>query len=177
MLQMLLQQIESMTADWFTLADAFQLLHAVYAVENFLLALIQRHCNFHIIFFDSHREFCVPQRVSSIHRPRYLLARSIIRRHLKVNLVYSHPSIRVETFRSIRDESFRAYLTATGVYFVMCHDGAASGFSQTTAEPEEQGDREDASVKTQERLMKTGLRAMIYVLIRQGYNVALINGL
>ena len=142
-----------------------------------MLALTQRHCNFHIAFFESHREFCVARGVSNIQRPKYLLARSIIRRHLKVNLAQSHPSIRIETFRSIRDESFLAYLTATGVYFIMCHDGASSGFPSRDKGPEEQSDMRDANVETQEASRKTGLRAMIYVLIRQGYNIALINGL
>ena len=35
-----------------TMADGFQLLHAVYAVEAFLETLVRRLCNFHIIFFS-----------------------------------------------------------------------------------------------------------------------------
>ena len=34
----------------------FQLLHAVYAVEYFLQGLIQRKCNFHVVFFDNHKD-------------------------------------------------------------------------------------------------------------------------
>ena len=63
------------------------------------------------------------------------------------------------------------------MYFIMCHDGASSGLQFRDKGPEEQSDMRDASVETQEASRKMGLRAMIYVLIRQGYNIALINGL
>ncbi len=91
------------------LTDGFQLLHAVYTVEHFLLGLSQRHCNFHIVFFDTHRNLCIPQGVPNMKHSRYILARSVIRRHLHVNLAKSHPSIRVESFRSPQDHAFQIY--------------------------------------------------------------------
>ncbi|KAF6231914.1 hypothetical protein HO173_009751 [Letharia columbiana] len=102
----------------------FQLLHAVYAVEYFLQGLIQRKCNFHVVFFDNHRELCLPRGVPVIDRPKYLLARAAIQRHLSVNLRQSHPALEIHSFASEQDTAFRAYLKATGIYFVMCHDGA-----------------------------------------------------
>lgn len=41
-----------------SLADGFQLLHAVYAVECFLANLKKRKCNFHLVFFEG---TCVPR--------------------------------------------------------------------------------------------------------------------
>jgi len=66
---------------------------------------------------------------------------------------------------------------ATGVYFVMCHDGAdvASVFTDAGHTLEE--DQAKVNVSMQETLRKTRFRAMICSLINRGYNIALINGL
>ena len=150
----------------------------MYAVEHFLLGLAQRHCNFHIVFFETHRDCCVPRGVEDVKRSRFLLARSVIRRHLLVNLEQSHPSIKVETFTSVWDEAFQKYLISTGVYFFMCHDGAAPSFMPTNMDSSKQrGERLTSVIKTQEASRKKRFRAMIYLLMKRGYNIALINGL
>ena len=138
---------------------------------------MQRKCNFHIVFFDSHKDLCLPRRVLAVDRPKYLLARAIIRRHLSVNLRDLHPTLEIHSFASEKDTAFREYLKATGVYFVMCHDGAnpiplSTDLSLPGANAEEQ-----AEVDAQETSRKIAFRTMICWLINESYNVALINGL
>lgn len=155
----------------------FQLLHAAYAVEYFLGGLTQRKCNFHVVFFEEHEELCIPRGTSVQNRVKYLLARSAIIRHLEVHLPISHSSIELHIFKSVNDSEFHDYLKASGVYFVMCHDGANPvPISQDTLIM-----RESAAEKKRIELLETWrrfrFRGMICWLIRQGYNAALINGL
>lgn len=155
----------------------FQLLHAVYAVEYFLQGLIQRKCNFHVVFFDNHRDLCLPRGVPTIARPKYLLARAAIQRHLSVNLRESHPNLEIHSFASEQDAAFREYLKATGVYFVMCHDGANPGPLSADLSLPRANEEEQAEVDAQETSRKVAFRTMICWLINESYNVALINGL
>ena len=149
----------------------------MYAVESFLLGLAQRHCNFHIVFFENNQQCCIPFGVADVKRPRYLLARSIIRRHLMVNLTSSQPTINIHTFDSMRDVSFQRYLVDTGVYFVMCHDGASVDRTTSTESAISQTGHDFARIEAQEMNRKISLRSMIFTLVNQGYNIALINGL
>ena len=98
----------------------------------------------------------------------------MIRRHLTVNLQQKHPLIRIVTFHSPQDSDFHEYIETTGVYFVMCHDGASADPIDTPAIGQNQ---DTASIGTQEKSRKVGFRSMIFKLIRRGYNIALINGL
>lgn len=155
----------------------FQLLHAVYAVEYFLQGLIQRKCNLHVVFFDNHKDLCLPRGVAAISRPKYLLARAAIQRHLSVNLRNSHPTLEVHSFASERDTAFREYLKATGVYFVMCHDGANPVPLSTELSSRGPNEEEQAEIDAKETSRKVAFRTMICWLISESYNVALINGL
>lgn len=155
----------------------FQLLHAVYAVEYFLQGLIQRKCNFHVVFFDNHRELCLPRGVPVIDRPKYILARAAIQRHLSVNLRQSHPALEIHSFASEQDTAFRAYLKATGIYFVMCHDGANPVPLSTDPSLPGANEEDQAEIDAQETSRKVAFRTMICWLINESYNVALINGL
>ena len=149
----------------------------MYTVESFLLGLTQRHCNFHIVFFENNQQCCIPFGVADVKRPRYLLARSIIRRHLMANLTSSQPTTKIHTFDSMRDLSFQRYLVDTGVYFIMCHDGATVDRTTSTESYISQTRDDFARIEAQEMSRKISLRAMIFTLINQGYNIALINGL
>lgn len=157
--------------------DGFQLLHAAYAVEYFIQGLIQRKCNLQIVFFDDHKELCVPRNASNSNRAKYLLARSVIIRHLHMNLQNSHPAIEVHVFRSIQRRDFIDFLKITGVYFVMCHDGANPVAASNDPETQRLSDEAQGVVEQQESKRKLLFRTMICFLINQGYNVALINGL
>ena len=152
-------------------ADGFQLLHATYAIENFLQNLVRRKCNFHIAFFDKNQHLCVPSNASSEERTKYLLARSVVIRHLTQNLKDSYPRIEIHIFHSIHDSTFTDYLSSAGVYFVLCHDGAQSTQSSTKAsQPNDVTER-------QSRARSLVFRSMIWWFISHGFNVALIGGL
>ena len=157
--------------------DGLQLLHAAYAVEYFIQGLIQRKCNLKIVFFDDHKELCVPRNTSTIKRQKYLLARSTIIRHLCMNLQKSHPAIQVHVFQSIRSRDFVDFLKITGVYFVMCHDGANPVAASNDPAIQRLSGEAQGFIEQQESTRKLLFRTMICFLISQGYNVALINGL
>ena len=149
-----------------------QMLHAGYIVESFLQALVQRRCNFHLVFFDAHSDLCIPKNTPQENRPKYRLARTAIIKHLEAHLPQSnHSSIHIRNFPSSRDSDFQQYLDEFAVYFIMCHDGATPG-SRT--------DRDQQLLfvtKSGKICRKFRFRKMIHRMIARGYSVALINGL
>ncbi|KAF2734355.1 P-loop containing nucleoside triphosphate hydrolase protein [Polyplosphaeria fusca] len=145
----------------------FQLLHAVYAVENFLRGLVNRRCNFHIAFFDRHQELCIPTASGSDEASeKYLLARAVIIRHLQKNLS-AHSGIQIHIFPSVLSEQFAEYLRETDLYFFMCNDGASS------STPEEK----QATYREHDVHSKTLFRKIIYSFTQSGYSAALVNGI
>jgi ATP-dependent RNA helicase DDX60 len=185
-------------------SPGLQLLHATYTVENFLRALLQRKCNFHVVFFSKHARMCVPQNTPIELYSRYLLAREAIIQHLSYNLPLAVPSIQVKAFDTYRSRYFQEYLESRGAYFFMCHDGSFSrsdiadkyegsrkdhdgdtecpkGASQTSLDRtslpehgEEIFGKESLRVPRLEYLRKVTLRSMIHWFICRGYNIALI---
>ncbi|KAI4223032.1 MAG: hypothetical protein LQ349_007511 [Xanthoria aureola] len=156
--------------------DGFQLLHAVYAVERFLQGLLQRKCVFHLVFFETHKELCIPRATPPASRNRYLLARAIIVRHLEVHLHASHPAVKIYTFSSVLDPLFQDYLKASGAYFIMTHDGANP--CPPDQDPQLKGQESDIeSIEREEFRRRVMFRSSIFAMIDQGYNIALIDGL
>ncbi|KAH8687441.1 hypothetical protein BGZ60DRAFT_393597 [Tricladium varicosporioides] len=143
--------------------SGFQLLHSVYVIERFLENLIKRHCSFHIAFFEDHSALCVPPGLSAPHRARYLLARTVIKRHLTLRLPASQPDVLVNTFPALESEEFRRYLEVTPIHFVMAHDGTSRSFKTSS---ENTKDLEYSKIL---------LRGMIWFWNTQHLNVALIN--
>lgn len=129
------------------------------------------------MFFEEHAELCIPRRTKPTDRAKYFLARAVIQRHLKVNLSTSHPTLAIHCFKSVQDLAFQDYLSAVGVYFVMCHDGANAVplLADVDHQAEDNYKRDDLEAQEMSRRIK--FRAMICLLIRKGYNVALVNGL
>ncbi|MCJ1475667.1 hypothetical protein MMC13_004330 [Lambiella insularis] len=148
--------------------DGFQLLHAVYAVEHFLEALVRRMCNFHIVFFSDHEDLCIPPQIFP-RKNLYMLARSVIIRHLKSHLPESHPEIKVLNFSSVHEALFQEFLESSGVYFIMCHDGAHAHVKSKV--------NNSASSTCNGDWQRLAFRRMIGRFISLGFNVALINGL
>lgn len=158
------------------LTDGFQLLHAVYAVERFLQGLLQRKCVFHLVFFETHKELCIPRATPPASRNKYLLARAIIVRHLEVHLHASHPAVKIYTFSSVLDPLFQVYLQASGAYFIMTHDGANP--CPPDEDPQLKGQEFDiGSIESEEMRRRVMFRSSIFAIIDQGYNIALIDGL
>lgn len=147
--------LECLSDETLDFSPGFQLLHATYLVEKFLEKLCQRDCNFNVVFFDNHRELCIPGSASPDDRVKYLLARECIIQHLDQNVSDVYPTLQLKRFESHVSSDFKSYLVASGAYFFMCHDGADTKNEQSRKE----------------------LREMISWFISSHYNVALINGL
>ena len=129
------------------------------------------------MFFDSHKDLCVPRGVTTSGKLKYLLARAAIQKHLRVNLPRSHPNLEIHSFASEQDNAFREYLNTSGVYFVMCHDGANQTPLSTDLLSPGVNKKEQAEIDAQEISRRVVFRRMICWLINESYNVALINGL
>lgn len=159
-------------------------------MERFLESLVRRLCNFHLIFFhgsspkvrslyrywlidayfknSDHQEFCIPPH-HLYTQGLYLLARSVILRHLTSLLPRSHPKIKVHIFSSVNDPAFKEYLVSSGTYFIMCHDGARAAHHF-----EIDHSAEEANYWNRQ---KSTFRRMIGRFMSLGFNVALVNGL
>ncbi|KAJ2901623.1 hypothetical protein MKZ38_001643 [Zalerion maritima] len=121
--------------------DGLQLLHAVYLVEKLLSDLKRRHCSFVLVFFECHRQLCIPHHVNPEEEEqvqKYLMAREVVIKHLRANSMDSQLVIRC--FPAYQDNDFLKFLDDCGAYFIMCHDGSnsstgveASAASQATA--------------------------------------------
>ncbi|KAL8999974.1 MAG: hypothetical protein Q9188_005773, partial [Gyalolechia gomerana] len=164
-----------LTTYWRTVG--FQLLHAVYAVEHFLQGLLQRKCVFHIVFFDVHEHLCIPRATHSTLHEKYLLARAVIMRHLTLNLPNSHPVIKVLNFESALDHAFQKYLTASGAYFIMTHDGANPVPLERDPRLLKNDGLNLGLIEHEDLQRRAALRTTIFYFINHGYNVALIDGL
>lgn len=147
----------------------FQLLHAAYEVERFLHQLVTRKCNFRIVFFQSNRELCVPPGANEYTAGKFILARAVIIRHLRINVAASHPDITIDEFPSYDSAEFASYIQHTSPYFVMMHDGAAGADRKGKHMVETESQTPPKS--------RLALREMIINFIHKGYNVALVNGL
>ncbi|KAK0102274.1 hypothetical protein ONS95_005896 [Cadophora gregata] len=145
-------------------AGGFQILHAVYVVERFLADLIKRHCQFHIAFFEENAQLCIPPGVPAENEARYLLARSVIKRHLTRHLPSECPNVVINTFPALESESFQEYLHSSPVHFVMAHDG-----SRRESKAEVTGNNRN------EKVAKGSLRTIIWWFNTHKLNVALIN--
>lgn len=141
--------------------EGLQLLHAVYLVERFLYNLKCRKCRFHIAFFQSSADLCIPEGVPAVHYDRYRLARTAIVRHLTVNLATLHAEIEIASYHSHEDEIFMNYLKTTPPYFLMLHDGATT--------------RRRHEAPPSAGLKSVLLRGVILSFIQKSFNVALIN--
>lgn len=147
--------------------NGFQMLHASYLVENFLRHLKERKCNFHIAFFDDHADLVTPPWYPTADASKYRLTRAAIVRHLVINLAIAFPEIQISSFPSMHDKAFTSYLHKSGMYFIMAHDAAV---------PMHDVDRNALKKKTLQHYQTT-LRRMIISFIKDGFNIALINGL
>jgi hypothetical protein len=158
----------------------YQLLHASYAVEQFLQGLISRGCNFHIAFFDDHQDLCIPQDAPPAIAEKYLLARAAIIRHLRVNLPDVAPELEVHTFPSSSHNAFAEYLRLTDIYFVLCHDGASPKDSRKRMMLQKDLNAlqdENQQLHERHQQYRISFRTFIYSMMQRGYSAALVNGL
>lgn len=192
---LLLSSFSDETLDF---SNGLQLLHATYIVEKFLAALLQRKCNFHVIFFAQHAALCIPPSTPVELHASYLLAREAIIQHLQYNLSLVVPSVKITLFDTFSSPDFQQHLASSGAYFFMCHDGAFPRTDTGDDEDDETGSDESGSqtglngndppgrgrntsdkniVKElgSQHCQKKAMRSMIHWFICRGYNVALIH--
>ncbi|KAL5335419.1 DEAD/DEAH box helicase [Aspergillus crustosus] len=177
--------------DTLDFTHGLQLLHATYLVEKFLEQVRRRKGVFHIVFFSSHAQICIPENTSETLWPKYRLAREAILQHLLQNIPAAVASIKVKCFQTYQSDDFKDYLQSVGAYFLMCHDGT----SPTPRDPA--GDHKvpreaDISLSDEEPYSalepgvcfaaavkvcptKILLRSMIHWFVSHGYNISILN--
>ncbi|KAJ3492609.1 hypothetical protein NLG97_g5275 [Lecanicillium saksenae] len=131
--------------------NGFQILHAIHAVETFLSKLRERGCRFHILWFESLEELCIPTGSSDAASGCHRLTRAILVKHLQ------HSAAKGITFEfpSLGSEAFLGYTQKHSLRFFLCLDGFLVD--------------EDESLFARQHL------AFIHRLGSRGYSVALLN--
>lgn len=109
-------------------------------------------------------QLCIPPGVKAEHKARYLLARSVIERHLARHLPSACPTVVINTFPGLESKEFANYLNVSPIHFVMSHDG-----SRRVSKSETSGTNRN------EKSAKACLRTMIWWFNTHKLNVALIN--
>ncbi|KAF8427711.1 hypothetical protein EV426DRAFT_682724 [Tirmania nivea] len=131
--------------------EGLQVLHSVYVVERFLHNLKSRGCHFHIIFFNFHKNLCVPEHENRDTYYKYQLSRVCIIQHLRryagassIKGTYSacdhisggdeqttgsrstqtDPEFQVHEFQRPYSQEFHLYLKSIRPYFILTHDGS-----------------------------------------------------
>lgn len=167
-------------------------------VERFLEKLRRRKCVFEIVFFARNARLCIPAHAEKGIEDRYLLAREAIIQHLG-SISSEAEFITVKLFDNSEVSSFEEHLVNSGVYLIVCHDGAlpdrsndsendnSSNWidSDLSSDEESESDFEDEleegegeteapAFQSDNRVI---LRRMIHWVCAHGYHVSLINSL
>lgn len=152
----------------------FQLLHAVYLVEQYLYNLQRRSCSFDIVFFEAHSDLCIPAGATS-NASKYLLARRVIINHLQ----HHGDSVNSYVFIDSDDSRFSEYLQDSAVYFGMCSDGASYKYlKQKALHLQNHAVRNDTNESGYSDDQADRLRENIYKLMHvNALDIALLNGL
>lgn len=85
--------------------------------------------------------------------------------------------MKVFTFDSALDHTFQDYLIASGMYFIMTHDGASPVPLDKDPRLVKNQDLDLESVEGEELQRRANFRTTIFHFVDYGYNVALIDGL
>ncbi|KAF5966917.1 dead deah box helicase [Fusarium coicis] len=129
----------------------FQLLHAIQAVEKFLVDLKNRDCNFDIVFFRDFEDVCASQGSAGWKHPyKFKLTRRILIQHLTRSVF----DFKILEFDSFESQESRMYLTNNAIHFILCDDGRGASLDQSVR-----------------------LRHLIWKVISSGRNVAIINSI
>jgi hypothetical protein len=118
-------------------------------------------------------ELCIPPGTAGAHRSRYLLVRSIIKRHLAIHLPDAHPNLQVNVFPTLKSPEFQDYLRLCPIHFVMAHDGSPKSITSAPGVLPLDADTQPAD--DDEKWTKILLRGMIRSFNVHRLNVALIN--
>ncbi|QGJ02308.1 hypothetical protein CEK26_003752 [Fusarium fujikuroi] len=129
----------------------FQLLHAIQAVEKFLVHLKNADCNFDIVFFRDFENVCASEgSAGSKHPYKFKLTRRILIQHLTRGIA----DFKILEFDSFDSQECRMYLANNAIHFMLCDDGRGASLDQSVR-----------------------LQHLIWKVISSGRNVALINSI
>jgi len=178
---------------------SFQLLHAVYVVEQFLQGFVRRKCVFDIVFLDSDARMCVPAE-GGLNAAKWLCAREIVIRHL---LGVEGGEWQIREFPEIYDRAFLSWIAQRRPLFVLAADGSDSiliaqdsDSSEAEGHEDGEGDHEDEEDDYEDGEDDGGdqddeyhegaepgigvdierrMKAMISMFMGMGYNIALLS--
>ncbi|SCO58594.1 related to SKI2-antiviral protein and putative helicase [Fusarium fujikuroi] len=129
----------------------FQLLHAIQAVEKFLVNLKNGDCNFDIVFFRDFENVCAYEGSAGSKYPyKFKLTRRILIQHLTRGIA----DFKILEFDSFDSQECRMYLANNAIHFMLCDDGRGASLDQSVR-----------------------LQHLIWKVISSGRNVALINSI
>ncbi|CAE6441596.1 unnamed protein product [Rhizoctonia solani] len=99
----------------------FQILHAIYRLEQEIQQLKQRNCNFEIVFFESNKHGTILTGQSSFVVTSRYLAREILKSHVFQSL----PKVGVDSasFKNLEDPKWRDYVHVKQPMFALLHAG------------------------------------------------------
>jgi hypothetical protein len=172
----------------------FQILHAVYVVEQFLHGFVRRKCVFDIVFLQSTAKLCIPSGQGD-NAAKWMCAREIVIKHL---LGLQREDGQVKVFASVLDGEFQQWIADRRPLFVMATDGndpatAATNvddYDSDSQDDDDDIDSEDDSCYSASSMgedsagedsdndsnaQSLAAKIMLYRFLGLGYNVGLIN--
>ncbi|CAE6542924.1 unnamed protein product [Rhizoctonia solani] len=99
----------------------FQILHAVYRLEQEILQLKQRNCNFEIVFFEANKHGTILTGSSDFVTASRYLARETMKSH--VFQLSAKADIQSAAFQDLEDPMWHEYVLAKQPMFVLLHAG------------------------------------------------------
>ncbi|CAE6514901.1 unnamed protein product [Rhizoctonia solani] len=102
----------------------FQALHAIYRLEQEILQLKRRNCNFEIVFFESNKHGTILTGASKFTMSSRYLAREILKSHIR--LLSQKTDIRHAEFEDLEDPRWHEYMREKQPMFALLHTGPSS---------------------------------------------------
>ncbi|KAF8671655.1 P-loop containing nucleoside triphosphate hydrolase protein [Rhizoctonia solani] len=98
----------------------FQILHAIYRLEQEIQQLKQRNCNFEIVFFESNKHGTILTGANKFTTASRYLAREILKAHISQ---LSKVGIHSANFKDLKDPEWHNYVSTKQPMFVILHAG------------------------------------------------------
>ncbi|CAE6475433.1 unnamed protein product [Rhizoctonia solani] len=99
----------------------FQILHAIYRLEQEVLQLKRRNCNFEIVFFEANKHGTIMTGSSDFITASRYLAREILKSH--ISQLSTKTDIQSAGFQDLEDPMWHEYVIAKQPMFVLLHAG------------------------------------------------------
>ncbi|KAH7332992.1 hypothetical protein B0J17DRAFT_771475 [Rhizoctonia solani] len=102
----------------------FQVLHAIYRLEQEILQLKRRNCNFEIVFFESNKHSTILTGASKFIMSSRYLAREIIKSHIR--LLSQKTDVHNAQFEDLQDPRWHDYVREKQPMFALLRTGPSS---------------------------------------------------